>query len=168
MKKFFTKNKKVILGDLFTALCLLVWRIGIHIQTPFLDYNPQVDSNGNIFGFLDIFTGGALSQFSVVALGVSPYITASIIVQLLQMDIIPQFKEWAEEGEAGMRKALKYLSRFTDRIENEDSDIEGISFISAMHTSRAKPIGKNDFGILICRCVIDLKYIFETSNTIRV
>ena len=74
----------------------------------------------------------------------------------------------AEEGEAGMRKALKYLSRFTDRIENEDSDIEGISFISAMHTSRAKPIGKNDFGILICRCVIDLKYIFETDNTIRV
>lgn len=115
MKKFFTKNKKVILGVLFTALCLLVWRIGIHIQTPFLDYKPQVDSNENLFGFLDIFTGGALSQFSVVALGVSPYITASIIVQLLQMDIIPQFKEWAEEGEAGKEKLnrwTRYISLF--------------------------------------------------------
>lgn len=109
MKKFF--SKKVVLGILFTALCLLVWRIGIHIPAPFLDYTRET-TDSNIFGFLDIFTGGALSQFSVVALGVSPYITSSIVVQLLQMDIIPQFKEWAEEGEAGKEK----LNRWTRYI----------------------------------------------------
>lgn len=111
MKKFFSKNKKVILGVLFTAFCLLIWRIGVHIRLPFIEYNPQTTSD-SIFGFLDIFTGGALSQFSVVALGISPYITASIIVQLLQMDIIPQFKEWADEGEAGKEK----LNRWTRYI----------------------------------------------------
>lgn len=115
MSKFFSKNKKVILGILFTALCLLIWRLGIHIQAPFLEYKPNADTESNIFGFLDIFTGGGLSQFSVIALGVSPYITASIIVQLLQMDIIPAFKEWGEEGEAGKEKLnrwTRYISLF--------------------------------------------------------
>lgn len=115
MSKFFSKNKKVILGILFTALCLLVWRIGIHIRAPFLDYKTPTDGSSNIFGFLDIFAGGGLSQFSVLALGVSPYITASIIVQLLQMDIIPAFKEWGEEGEAGREKLnrwTRYISLF--------------------------------------------------------
>ena len=103
MKKFFSKNKKALLGILFTALCLVVWRIGVRIPTPFLEV-PKAGEGDSIFGFLDVFTGGALSQFSIVALGISPYITSSIIVQLLQMDIIPQFKEWAEEGAAGKEK----------------------------------------------------------------
>lgn len=107
MKKFFSKNKKAILGILFTALCLLVWRIGVRIPTPFLEV-PKAAEGDSIFGFLDVFTGGALSQFSIVALGISPYITASIIVQLLQMDIVPQFKEWAEEGAAGKEKLNRW------------------------------------------------------------
>ena len=111
MKKFFSKNKKALLGILFTALCLFVWRIGVRIPTPFLEV-PQAGEGDSIFGFLDVFTGGALSQFSIVALGISPYITSSIIVQLLQMDIIPQFKEWAEEGAAGKEK----LNRWTRYI----------------------------------------------------
>ena len=64
-----------------------------------------------MFGFLDIFSGGALSNFSIVALGVSPYITASIVVQLLQMDIVPVLKEWSEEGETGKEK-LNALTRY--------------------------------------------------------
>lgn len=108
MMKFFTEHKKVVLGILFTALCLLVWRIGVHIQLPFIEYSPEATGE-SVFGFLDIFTGGALSQFSIVALGISPYITASIVIQLLQMDIIPIFKEWGEEGEAGKEK----LNRWT-------------------------------------------------------
>lgn len=111
MKKFFSKNKKALLGILFTAVCLLVWRIGVRIPTPFLEV-PKAGEGDSIFGFLDVFTGGALSQFSIVALGISPYITSSIIVQLLQMDIIPQFKEWAEEGAAGKEK----LNRWTRYI----------------------------------------------------
>ena len=58
MKTFFAKHKKVILGILFTALCLLIWRIGVHIQLPFVEYDPAT-SGESIFGFLDIFSGGA-------------------------------------------------------------------------------------------------------------
>ena len=78
MKAFFSKNKKLILGILFTALCILVWRIGVHIQLPFVEYNLS-SADESIFGFLDIFSGGALQSFSIVALGISPYINASII-----------------------------------------------------------------------------------------
>ncbi len=111
-ENFFTKHKKIILGILFTLLCLAVWRFAVHVELPFLDYTKPDGSEGGLFGFLDMFSGGALSSFSIAALGISPYITSSIVVQLLQMDIIPQFKEWAEEGEAGKEK----LNRWTRYI----------------------------------------------------
>ena len=107
-ENFFKKHKKIILGILFTLLCLAVWRIAINIELPFLNYQGGTGEEGDLFGFLDIFSGGALSSFSIVALGISPYITSSIVVQLLQMDVIPQFKEWAEEGEAGKEKLNKW------------------------------------------------------------
>lgn len=98
---------------LFTLLCLIVWRIGIHIKFPFANYDSIPSTGGgNIFGFLDVFAGGGLTQFSILSLGISPYITASIVVQMLQLDIIPAFKEWAEEGEAGREK----LNRWTRYI----------------------------------------------------
>ena len=110
------KNKKLWLGILFTALVLLVYRLGYFIQLPYIRFeNVQaLNSAGTeLFGFLDIFSGGALSNFSIVALGVTPYITASIVVQLLQMDIVPAFKEWADEGAVGKQKlnaATKYIA----------------------------------------------------------
>lgn len=104
MKKFFVDNKKLIIMCLFTAVGLLIWRFGTKITLPAIDPSAQLSDDASIFGFLDIFTGGALSQFSILALGISPYITASIVIQLLQMDIVPAFKEWAEEGEAGKAK----------------------------------------------------------------
>ena len=98
---------------LFTALCLLVWRVGIHIKFPFANYSTLPTSgNANIFGFLDVFAGGGLSQFSILSLGISPYITSSIVIEMLQLDIIPAFKEWAEEGEEGKEK----LNRWTRYI----------------------------------------------------
>lgn len=115
MKKFFAKNKKLICMLLFTAFALLVWRLGVKIKVPLFDVKANAAESNNLFGFLDIFTGGALSQFSILALGISPYITSSIVIQLLQMDIIPQFKEWAEEGEAGKAKLnqwTRYVALF--------------------------------------------------------
>ena len=113
------KNKyaPLIKGLLITLLCLLVWRIGVHIQIPFVEITKEYSSlsETNIFGFLDIFAGGALSQFSVLALGISPYITSSIVVQMLAMDIIPAFKEWTEEGESGKAKLnqwTRYIALF--------------------------------------------------------
>lgn len=70
----------------------------------------------------------------------------------------------SEQSTEGMAKALRYLTEFTERIENETSDVEGIEFISATHLGpRAIAIGKNNYNILICRSVIDLKYTFETN-----
>ncbi|NLM31970.1 MAG: preprotein translocase subunit SecY [Acholeplasmataceae bacterium] len=95
---------------LYTALILLVWRLAYHVQLPMID-RELLSSEVSLFGFLDIFSGGALSNYSIVALGISPYITASIVIQLLQMDIVPTLKEWAEEGEVG-RKKLNQLTRY--------------------------------------------------------
>ncbi|MDD4000242.1 MAG: preprotein translocase subunit SecY [Bacilli bacterium] len=104
------KNKKVIVSVLFTALILLIWRLAYHIQIPMLD-RYIISPETQMFGFLDVFSGGALSNYSIVALGISPYITASIVIQLLQMDIIPTLKEWAEEGDAGKKK-LNQVTRY--------------------------------------------------------
>ena len=104
------KNKKVISMILFTALILLIWRLAYHIQIPLISRN-LLNPEESLFGFLDVFSGGALSNYSIVALGVSPYITASIVIQLLQMDIVPTLKEWAEEGETGKKK-LSQVTRY--------------------------------------------------------
>ena len=53
----------------------------------------------NVFGILNTFGGGALKNFSIFAMGIMPYITASIIIQLLQMDVVPKFTEWSKQGE---------------------------------------------------------------------
>lgn len=70
----------------------------------------------------------------------------------------------SEQSTEGMAKALRYLTKFTERIENENSDVDGVEFMSAMHLGpRAIAIGKNTHNILICRSVIDLKYTFGTD-----
>ena len=108
LKKF--KLNKVAKAILFTAAILLFWRIAFHIHLPLIN-RDILGTQESLFGFLDVFSGGALSNFSIVALGISPYITASIVIQLLQMDIVPTLKEWAEEGETGKKK-LNQLTRY--------------------------------------------------------
>jgi preprotein translocase subunit SecY len=99
---------------LFTLFILLVYRIGTFIPVP--GVNKEVlqqagQSGEGLFGLLNTFSGGALFQFSIFALGIMPYITSSIIVQLLSMDVIPKFTEWAKEGENGKRK-LAQITRY--------------------------------------------------------
>ncbi|MGG1313146.1 MULTISPECIES: preprotein translocase subunit SecY [Cohnella] len=99
---------------LFTLFILLVYRVGSFIPVPNIDKDvlKMANEQGNeLFGLLNTFSGGALFQFSIFALGIMPYITASIIVQLLSMDVIPKFAEWAKEGENGKRK-LAQVTRY--------------------------------------------------------
>lgn len=100
---------------LFTLLILIVYRIGAFIPVPNIDTEvlkmQDRASSGDIFGLLNTFSGGALFQFSIFAMGIMPYITASIIVQLLSMDVIPKFAQWAKEGEMG-RKKLSQITRY--------------------------------------------------------
>ncbi|HLS65819.1 MAG TPA: preprotein translocase subunit SecY [Pseudogracilibacillus sp.] len=90
---------------LFTLLMLIVFRIGTFIPVPYTN-KEAIDfmNQQNVFGFLNTFGGGALQNFSILAMGIMPYITASIIMQLLQMDVVPTFTEWKRQGEMGRRK----------------------------------------------------------------
>ncbi|MBF6625281.1 preprotein translocase subunit SecY [Aerococcaceae bacterium zg-BR9] len=89
----------------FTLFIFAVFRLGSHIPVPGVNAAAiKTLASGGVLGLLNTFGGGALARYSIFALGVSPYITASIIIQLLQMDIVPKFTEWAKQGEVGRRK----------------------------------------------------------------
>ena len=98
---------------IFTLLMLIIFRLGTFIPVPFSD-RTAIDfmSQQSVFGFLDMFGGGALQNFSIFAMGVMPYITASIIMQLLQMDVVPKFTEWKKQGEMGRRKLAQFTRYF--------------------------------------------------------
>lgn len=96
----------------FTIFILIVFRIGAHITVPGVNASKlQELSDMPFLNMLSMVSGGAMQNFSVFAMGVSPYITASIVVQLLQMDIIPKFVEWSKQGEVG-RKKLNQATRY--------------------------------------------------------
>lgn len=108
------KEKDIRSRILFTLGILIVFRAGTHITVPGVDASALDElSQTGLFNLLNTFGGGALSSYSIFALGVSPYITSSIVVQLLQMDILPKFKEWSEQGEVGRRKLNQATRYFT-------------------------------------------------------
>ena len=85
-----------------------IFRAGIHIPVPGVDASviESLFTSGNLFGLLDLFAGGALSKFSIFAMSITPYINASIIMQLLQ-SVVPQFEAWSKDGEDGRKKIAK-------------------------------------------------------------
>ena len=108
------KVKQVRSKILFTIFIILVFRIGTSITVPGVNAKSLEALSGLSFlNMLSLVSGNAMKNFSVFALGVSPYITASIVVQLLQMDILPKFVEWGKQGEVGRRKlnqATRYIA----------------------------------------------------------
>jgi len=96
---------------LFTLGLLTVYRIGAHIPTPGINGEELskflTEKGGALMGFFDMFSGGALSRATVFALGIMPYISASIIFQLLTV-VIPAIGKLAKEGEAGRKKIVRY------------------------------------------------------------
>jgi preprotein translocase subunit SecY len=109
------KNKEVMKKILFTLLAFLVYKAATYITVPLI--NPEQitqffdDADGGFIGIANAFTGNALRNYSIIALGIGPYITASIVIQILQMDIVPFLKEWQEEGETGKKK-INQLTRY--------------------------------------------------------
>lgn len=92
----------------YTLMMFAVFRAGIHIPVPGVDASviESLFTSGNLFGLLDLFAGGALSKFSIFAMSITPYINASIIMQLLQA-VVPQFEAWSKDGEEGRKKIAK-------------------------------------------------------------
>ncbi|HEY3490654.1 MAG TPA: preprotein translocase subunit SecY [Candidatus Deferrimicrobiaceae bacterium] len=94
-----------------TGLLLIVYRIGIHVPTPGIDTaalaSVFANQAGTLFGMIDMFSGGALSRFSIFTLGIMPYISSSIILQLLTV-VIPQLEKLSKEGDLGRKKITQY------------------------------------------------------------
>jgi len=109
------KNKNVMKKIGFTLLAFFIYKAATYIHIPLI--NPDNisqffdNTDSGILGIANAFTGNALKNYSIIALGIGPYITASIVVQLLQMDIIPVLKEWSEEGDVGKQK-INQLTRY--------------------------------------------------------
>lgn len=98
-------NREIVLKIIFTFAILLVFKVGTYIPIPLVSTNGilQVIEQTDFLTVLNAFSGGGLSNFSILALGISPYITSSIVVQMLQL-LIPKLKEWSEQGEVGKAK----------------------------------------------------------------
>src|SRR5574344_1804889 len=118
MKKLIAiaKNKDVINRIFFTIMILLVFRICAAIQVPGFTLSKDLTTamnSSNALSLMNLLGGGALQNFSIFALGVSPYITAQIIVELLSMDVLPALTELNRQGQYGRKKiemATRYLT----------------------------------------------------------
>ena len=102
---------------LFTIFVVAIFRLGCHIPLPYVDFHAiqQVQEQAKLGGavaFLDLFSGGALTSVAVFALGIMPYITASIIMQLLVV-VIPKLEEWQNEGQVGQKKITQWTRYLT-------------------------------------------------------
>jgi preprotein translocase subunit SecY len=101
---------------LFTLLIIAIYRFGAHVPTPGIDIQAAQELSrqgpGGALGFINLFSGGALAQMAVFALGIMPYITSSIIMQLLTV-VIPRLEAWSKEGESGHKKITQWTRYLT-------------------------------------------------------
>src|SRR5256714_2442361 len=122
----------------FTAAMLLIYRLGSHVPVPGVNLtavnNIQKQFGGsNILGLLNLFSGGGLSRIAIFALGIMPYITASIILQLLQV-AVPSLEKLAKEGEVGQARITQYTRYLTVGLAFAQS----IGYVFLFHTLQAK------------------------------
>ena len=98
----------------FTLIMFAIFRMGTHIPVPGVDPTAieQLFANGNLFGLLDLFSGGAFSKFSIFAMSITPYINAAIIIQLLNV-VIPTLEQWSKEGQEGHKKTTQVTRYLT-------------------------------------------------------
>jgi preprotein translocase subunit SecY len=101
---------------LFTLLIIAVYRFGSHVPSPGIDVDKAQEfasgATGGAFTFINLFSGGALTQMAIFALGIMPYITSSIIMQLLTV-VIPKLEAWSKEGESGYKKITQWTRYLT-------------------------------------------------------
>lgn len=134
MKQLFTsKNKDLRHRIYFTLGALMIFILGISIRVP---GTQDLTSNLGFLELLNVMGGGALQNFSIFALGVSPYITASIIMQLLQMDIIPYLTELSKQGPTGRQK----INQITRYLGIAFAFIEGYAFAFAFLSTGGSPL----------------------------
>src|SRR5947209_2301603 len=134
---------------LFTLLIIAVYRLGSHIPVPGIDFGAvkqlqDAAERGGVLGFLNLFSGGALTRFAVFGLGIMPYITSSIIIQLLGV-VIPKFEQWRDEGAVGQRKLTQVTRYLTLALALMQST--GLAFV--FHNGGGGFLGDNGNGTSI-------------------
>ena len=133
------KLKEVRSRVLFTLFILFVFRLGAHITVPGINAGAlQGLANLPFLQMFNMVSGNALQSFSLFAMGVSPYITASIIVQLLQMDILPAFVDWSKQGDVGRRK-LNQVTRYITLVLAMGQSIGITAGFQALSTTKIVP-----------------------------
>lgn len=150
--------KEVRQGLLFVILMMVLFRIVAHIPLPGIDLVAlQTFFEANqVLGILNLFSGGTLRTFSVVALGVAPYITASIIIQLLAI-LIPRVEEIQKEGESGQRR----MNQWTRILTVPLAFIQSISLITLMRQSQVPILTKTDpLHIITILCAVTAGTLF--------
>jgi preprotein translocase subunit SecY len=150
---------------LFTAGILALYRLGAYIPSPGVDASAIKDGlnnvgGSNILGFLNLFSGGSLSRLSLFALGIMPYITASIILQLLTV-VVPSLERLQKEGEVGQQKITQYTRYLTVVLAFAQSLGFVFLFTSSSFTGGASVIGERTFPkvflivvTLTCGCTL--------------
>jgi preprotein translocase subunit SecY len=131
---------------LFTLLIMAVYRFGSHIPTPGIDVEAAQQfasqAQGGVFAFINLFSGGALTQMAVFALGIMPYITSSIIMQLLTV-VIPRLEAWSKEGETGYKKITQWTRYLTVMLALLQST--GLAFL--FHRGQLGRRGSTNIGV---------------------
>lgn len=107
-------NKELKDRIVYTFMMFVVFRLGVHIPVPGVDASviENIFQSGNLFGFLDLFSGGALSKFSIFAMSITPFINAQIIMQML-VAVIPSLEELRKDGQEGFKQIQKMTRYFT-------------------------------------------------------
>jgi preprotein translocase subunit SecY len=126
----------------FTILIIAIYRLGSHIPVPYVDFNAIKDlkhateQTGGVVAFLDVFSGGAITNVAVFFLGIMPYITASIIMQLLGV-VIPKLEQWQNEGQTGQKKITQWTRYLTVAL----ALVQSTGFVFALKSGNAGLFG---------------------------
>ena len=127
---------------LFTIFIVAIYRVGSHIPVPYVDFNAikqlkdSAENSGGVVAFLDIFSGGAITNVAVFFLGIMPYITASIIMQLLGV-VIPKLEQWQNEGQTGQKKITQWTRYLTVAL----ALVQSTGFVFALKSGNAGLFG---------------------------
>ncbi len=118
---------------LFTIIIVAVYRVGAHLPVPYVDFQAikslqDQANNSGVVGFLDLFSGGAITNVAIFFLGIMPYITASIIMQLLGV-VIPKLEEWQQQGQVGQKKITQWTRYLTVAL----ALVQSTGFVFALH-----------------------------------
>ncbi len=149
----------------FTLLILLAFRIGAHVTVPGVDAKKLASlADNSLFTMLNTVSGSSMENFSLFALGVSPYITSSIVIQLLQMDIVPKFVEWSKQGEVGRKKlnqATRYLTLFLAFVQSIGITVGFNTYVSAGFVKNPNLVTYISVGIILTAGTMLLTWMGE-------